>query len=370
MLYEIDFIPVGNGESSGDAICMRFSQDAGITWYVGVIDGGTNDSGEALCDHIKKYYSTEIVDFLICSHPHQDHSSGLTKVLETLSVQKVLMHCPWNYVDHIHALVADGRVTKDSLKQRLIDGHAAAYKVYEMAEDQNIEIFDAFSDYPKHGIPSLNIVGPSTTWYLEQIVNFQSIKEITEDSSSTDNSRSFKSLLKGIVNMIVEKWDDEKLVEPEPNATSAENNTSIISMFDFNGKKVLLTADAGVEALELAGDHMEDTGIDLHSFSLFQVPHHGSKRNVGPAILNRLAGKISTEGSEPTYTAMISASKEGGPKHPNKRVVNALIRRGGKVVATQGSSKCHHSQGLQPREGWGVAEGLPFYHEIEDANND
>lgn len=120
MEYEIDFLPVGEGEKSGDAICLRYSYDNGISWYVGVIDGGTQDSGEALCEHIKKYYNTEIVDFLICSHPDQDHASGLSVLLDNLHVQKVLMHCPWDYIDHIYEAVNDGRVTKQSLRQRLI----------------------------------------------------------------------------------------------------------------------------------------------------------------------------------------------------------------------------------------------------------
>ncbi|BDD88890.1 hypothetical protein [Desulfofustis limnaeus] len=370
MLYEIDFLPVGNGESSGDAICLRFSKDSGFTWCVGVIDGGTQDSGEALCNHIKKYYSTELVDFLICSHPHKDHSSGLTTVLETLNVQKVLMHCPWNYVDQIYVLLNDGRVTKESLKQRLIDGHAAAYKVYEIAEAKGIEVFDAFSDFSGHGIPALNIVGPSTTFYLEQIANFQSIKEIAGDSTSASMSSSLKRFLKGVVNMIAETWDEEKLVDPEPNATSAENNSSIISMFDFNGKKILLTADAGVEALKSAADHIESIGYELQNFSFVQVPHHGSRRNVGPTILDRLVGRINGQGDPAKFTAMISASEDGSPKHPNKRVVNAIIRRGGKVVATLGTAKCHYSSGMPAREGWTAVESLPFYNEIEDGDDD
>jgi len=64
MLYEIDFLPVGEGERSGDAICLRYSSDQGKNWYVGVIDGGTQETGEPLCNHIDKYYNTDKIDFL------------------------------------------------------------------------------------------------------------------------------------------------------------------------------------------------------------------------------------------------------------------------------------------------------------------
>ena len=44
MEYEIDFLPVGDGEKSGDAICLRYSYDGGESWHVGVIDGGTQNN--------------------------------------------------------------------------------------------------------------------------------------------------------------------------------------------------------------------------------------------------------------------------------------------------------------------------------------
>lgn len=100
MEYEIDFLPVGDASSSGDAICLRYSNDEGVTWHVGVIDGGTQASGEALCQHIQTHYGTTTVDFLICTHPDQDHASGLSNVMEQLTVKKLLMHCPWDYVDY------------------------------------------------------------------------------------------------------------------------------------------------------------------------------------------------------------------------------------------------------------------------------
>ncbi len=44
MDYEIDFLPVGECERSGDDICLRYSLDEDLSWYVGVIDGGTQES--------------------------------------------------------------------------------------------------------------------------------------------------------------------------------------------------------------------------------------------------------------------------------------------------------------------------------------
>jgi beta-lactamase superfamily II metal-dependent hydrolase len=367
MLYEIDFLPVGEGEQSGDAICLRYSLDEGLTWYVGVIDGGTQDSGESLCEHIEKYYGTDVLDFIVCSHPDQDHASGLSYVVENLSVKKVLMHCPWDYVNYIFDRVSDGRVTRESLRNKLIEGHPYAYKLYELAIEKDIPIFHAFSDSQDHNIPYLLIAGPSSTFYLQQLINFRSITDVTEDiDKGYGLLRGVMEAAKKAVNWITETWDDEKLVDPEDDATSSENNSGIILLFDFDGKKKILTGDAGVPALEQSAGYLEGQGIMLRDFSFVQAPHHGSKRNVGPTILNRLIGQPVSQGTDPTFTVMISATKESNPKHPNKRVVNAFARRGGKVIATQGSAKYHYSPGTPDRKGWSTAEPLPFYTEVEE----
>lgn len=364
-MYEIDFLPVGDGESSGDAICLRYSNDSGNTWIVGVIDGGTKDSGEAICLHINQLYETSIVDFLICTHPDQDHASGLSIVLENLTVKKVLMHCPWDYVDHIFEEVNDGRVTKESLRARLIDKHPFAYRVYELAQEKNIPIFHPFSDINNHNIPNLVIAGPSQDFYLNQVINFRSITNFTEESIKENDF--FEGILKSIntvTNWLVETWNNEALTDPEEDATSSENNSSVISYFNFNGHKALLTADAGTPALEKAADYLENYGEELKEFKIFQVPHHGSRRNIGPSILNRLIGHPKLFGENNTFIAFISCSKNGEPKHPNKKVVNALTRRGGRTVATQGEKKCYLNS-KNPDRGWPEAIPLPFYDEIE-----
>ena len=53
---EIDFLPVGNGDKSGDAIAVRYGYPG--NYKVMVYDGGTKESGEALVEHIRKHYGT------------------------------------------------------------------------------------------------------------------------------------------------------------------------------------------------------------------------------------------------------------------------------------------------------------------------
>ena len=97
-----------------------------------------------------------------------------------------------------------------------------------------------------------------------------------------------------------------------------------------------------------------------------QVPHHGSKRNVGPTLLNRIVGP--RLGSQPTSTKMtvvVSASAEGAPKHPAKKVTNAYNRRGAKVLGTQGTS-IRIPYDAPNRADYGPAAPIPFYTEVEE----
>jgi len=369
MLYEIDFFPVGDGEKSGDAISLRYSSD-GIHWTIGVVDGGTQTSGEAMVEHIPKYYESNKIDFVICTHPEQDHASGLLTILEELNVSHLLMHCPWDHIDQIYNFVTDGRVSKESLRKRLIEGHPYAYSLYEKAKSSNINIYEPFSDNAllKLFFPNLKIIGPSKFYYIACLCNFKSITEATETILESVMRKSIELSKKAssVVNWIKETWNYETLLEPAKDAVSSENNSGVISMFTFGENNILLTADVGVPALNNAIEHISSCGRSIGRISLFQAPHHGSKRNLGPSVLDKLLGEKREEGNQPEYTAMISATKEKNSKHPSKKVVNALIRRGAKVVATQGTTICHHSNGIQPRERWQTVTPLSFYDQVED----
>src|SRR5688572_1286072 len=105
MAYQVDFLAVGDGAKSGDAIAMRFGDFANpLQTYVVVIDGGFQSSGEALVEHIRREYQTTYVDLVVSTHPDNDHSSGLAPVLEKLQVGKLWMHKPWEHTYDIARL--------------------------------------------------------------------------------------------------------------------------------------------------------------------------------------------------------------------------------------------------------------------------
>lgn len=369
MPYEIDILAVGEGERSGDAIAVRFGNLQGRPeeQAVIVIDGGTLDSGERLVNLIKSTYRTSRVAMALSTHPDGDHSSGLTVVLEELEVGELWMHKPWDHSAEIKGWFADGTLSNDRLSNTLRKELENASDLDKIARRKGIPVIEPFSD---NGIndrySNVRILGPTKSYYESLLPHFRDTPDAKSSFGSYEGFRSFYERAAGLATKVLENWGLETLKEPVEDATSAENNSSAILLLTLDGRNLLFSADAGVPALTQAADYAGLLGIDLRSCVFQMVPHHGSKRNVGPTILNRIVGpKLSGPPSSPSKTVVVSAAKEGEPKHPAAKVTNAYLRRGVRVLATQGDNVLvRHETPL--RLGYGPADPVPFKPEVEE----
>jgi hypothetical protein len=102
----------------------------------------------------------------------------------------------------------------------------------------------------------------------------------------------------------------------------------------------------------------------MQDFMFVQIPHHGSRRNVGPSILNSILGPIKPNGTAPHARAYVSAPRDDD-SHPRKMVLNAFLRRGFGVAATQGR-KIAYWGGFPTRPGYDPLQVLPFATQVED----
>lgn len=346
---EIDFLAVGNGEKSGDAIAFRYGDFSDPSKQnVIVIDGGTKESGKELCKLIKETYGTKTIDVVICSHPDGDHASGLTEVLgdEELTISHLLIHKPWEHSKTIRNLFHDGRITNDSLSDRLKAAYNYAHECVEIAEKRGINIHEPFSGL-SYGDKTIRVLGPDKEYYQSLLPDFAKSPQ-----TKVSTLQKSYSVIKEAVNWVKETLQIETL--SEDGETSAENNSSTVILFEFENEKYLFTGDTGIPALNRVLDYSKVKQIDISNIKFMQVPHHGSKRNISPSILNSIKCKI----------AYISASKDS-PKHPAKKVINAYIRRGAKVYTTEGTGLNHHVNTVT-RSGWSAATPQPFYNKVEE----
>nr|WP_314523849.1 MBL fold metallo-hydrolase [uncultured Acinetobacter sp.] len=362
--YEIEFLPVGNGEKSGDCILFHYVEDN--VEKIIAYDGGTQTSGKAMVEHIKKYYGMDKIDYLINSHPDGDHVSGLTYVLENMKVGEVWIHQPWKYSAEILDLFHDGRMTANSLSERMKTKLRLAHRVYELAIQQSIPVYEPYAGAQ---IGPFTVLSPDEDWYKNTLVPDFSKTPPKAKMVFENIMDGLENLVETVAKLLEESWTDENL--PNNVQTSAENNSSVVLYANLLGRGFVLTGDSGVEAIDRACIFAEQDNLRLkEDLKFVQVPHHGSRRNVSTTVLNRLLGEpinFDAHNLILNKTAFVSAS-QSSKKHPRDRVVNAFMRRGFKVIATKGSTKRHYN-GMPERAGWGSVTPLEFSYEVDDTDN-
>lgn len=341
--YEVDFLPVGNS-TSGDAICIRYEIE-GQT-FIHVIDGGYEEDGQKVLDHLSKYYDSDKINHVVATHPDGDHTVGLRKVLETSTVGALWMNRPW--VHAVELLPYFSRYTNaENLAKALREVFPNLAKLEDIATERGIPIYDAFQG---RKIGALTVLAPSKDAFLQYIADDDKTPKAAQDATG-------RTLLGGVMRVVVEgvrmiqaAWGAE--VFPA-NDTSPRNNMSVVQFANFSGEKVVLTADAGRAGLEEAAAYAPISGLDLPAseLRLIQVPHHGSRHNVSTEVLNLWLGEVGDEAQETRSTAIVSAGKDD-QDHPRKVVVRAFMHRGARVVETKGKTICFSGGAAPAREGW------------------
>jgi len=326
MGYEVHVLPVGNRYKNGDAIAVRWGQPG--AYKVLVYDGGSTESGKALVTHVRDRFRSSRVDYVVSSHPDGDHASGLVSVLKRLEVGELWMHRPWLHSSAVREAVQTHRAAGTPLADRLRSKLRAARKLEIAALQRGIPIHEPFQGAD---IGGFRVLSPSRDWYLDVLLPAFGQPPPTPPGAAAVAHPGPADR---------ESWDRELLRESVH--TSADNEASVILWGDFDGQGVLLTGDAGIRALNHAANQAQAEGIDLPArLRLLQVPHHGSRHNVSPSVLDRLLGpRQPRHDGQATKRAFVSAGV-GSVAHPHAMVTNALLRRGATPYATRGLTLSH-----------------------------
>jgi beta-lactamase superfamily II metal-dependent hydrolase len=349
-VYEVDFLPVesenGPGSKSGDAIAVHFKRATNGEDMVIVIDGGFTAVGDDLADHIETRYGTRYVDLVISTHPDADHINGIARLLERLHIQELLLHQPKLH----HPDISD------------FSNIEAVENLLEVAEERLVTVTEPFTGLTRFE-NQLTILGPTREYYEELVA--QHIQE--ERSGTTMRAAStagrFIELAKGFLDRTLSNFPMETLTDD--GETGPRNNSSVITLLQLDGQRLLFTGDAGIPALEAAASVYEQRIGSFSEFPLgfIQIPHHGSKHNVGPRVLDRILGPKGHPFS--TSTTAFASSAKADEKHPSPKVINAFSRRGCSVSASEGRSITHYYK-APPRDGWSILIPLPPLQEDDD----
>jgi len=408
MGYEIDFLAVGDGSRSGDAIALRYGNLFGRRdeQVVVIIDGGDCDAGERLVSHVRTYYKAKDVNYVISTHPDCDHVSGLKVVVEQLKVGTLLMHRPWDHAHEIRQTFRDSRFTPTGLASKLEKALAAASDLEDAARSRSIPIYEPFAG-TRTPDGRLLILGPTKDYYQSLVCKFDrtpaaaklpdswiadalrnysrtgaasniftsassgttglaSLFGTARTASSTPSLGLFAGVARERDNLVSAYLGTTEAPRSVigtalmdslrgANDTSAQNNSSAILLLSVDGQRVLFTGDAGVGALTAAASYAASVGLSLTGLDGWQVPHHGSRHNVNSAVLDLIGGPF----------AFISAAVAGKPDHPSSNVTNALIRRGTQVFGTCGLNLWHRRDAPE-RSGYKAADPVPFDFDTSD----
>jgi beta-lactamase superfamily II metal-dependent hydrolase len=350
-VYEADFLAVeADGvpsSRSGDAIAVRFTSASDGRQRVIVIDAGFTSVGADVVRHIKTHYSTTIVDLVISTHPDADHLNGLRTVVEELQVRELMVHMPRA---HAASVV-------DFANLEALDG------LIDAARRRGVPITEPFEGVTRFS-GELRILGPSQEFYEEKL-KLHLEEEATGQGAAAralHATKSFALAARDLLTGTLSGFPAETL--GEDGDTSARNDASVITLLSVDGDRLLFTGDAGIEGLGRAADSYERNLGAFHDWplKLLQVPHHGSRINLSPSLLNRVVGP---PGAPHAATEAIVSSAKADPKHPSPRVTNALGRRGIPVVATEGRGICIFSGDVR-RQGWFPVEPIGPLAESED----
>jgi len=356
--FEIDFLNVESSKS-GDAITIRYSVNN--TKRIHVVDGGFQGTGEKVVTHIKEYYDDpDRIDVVVVSHQDGDHAGGLRTVLEEFKVGALYMLRPWDYADELIDRFSRFR-SVDNLVKRLKKIYPNLAALEEIALEKNIPIYEPFQGFQ---IGEFYVLAPSKSRYLDLLVESEKTPESKKEERLDSLLAFAQNSRRSVINFLRSAWGEEIFSNEE---TSAENNMSIVQYANLCGKNILLTADAGRDALLEAADYAPHVGLQLPGIDQFQVPHHGSRRNVSTEVLDRWLGKrlgYPLSIGREKYTAIVSAAKKD-KDHPRKAVVRAIYHRGGKVISTE-SSNIQIRFNAPSRTGWYTVNPLPYPREQEE----
>ncbi|QVJ80414.1 Metal-dependent hydrolase, beta-lactamase superfamily II [Prevotella sp. khp1] len=306
--YLIRFFQVGTGSKGGDAILIRLFDEYDNEHLV-LIDGGYKETGDSIIKYIKSECSTLHIDAVFNTHPDRDHISGLVNVLgdDDITVGFIVMNRPWKDAKFTKEMFNDKRITEDSLIKRLKDAFTIADEIASIAKERGIDIYSGFAG-DNWNSNVITVLGPSEPLYKKGLLSSDKTPESYVEDGFDDYVPTKYTEEDYVKDKPIEWYDDEK--------TAAVNQTSLVIALTLGNFKVLFTGDAGKEAINSALDYYEKNGGKASDFTVVQLPHHGSRKNIDPTILGRFG--------TPEY--IISCPPDGESEgHPSRRLINKIL---------------------------------------------
>lgn len=279
---QITFKNVGQG----DSIILEWSRNNEPR--LGIVDCHIFQNTNPTVRHLQKVGCRKI-DFIILSHPHDDHFSGMLELLEFCEKQDIpilrFMHSAAIHPQYLN--FANINSSDQELLQKIFQKVKALYEkklirnAGYISQDTIIPLYDAFS---------IKVLSPSSP----EVEKF--IKTIGH-------------------------YSDQSYAE----CSIAANLLSTVLLISNEKIGCLLTADAEKSTFKRLKDRHSDEFESL--LMIGQIPHHGSKSNHYPPFWSNLK-------RTQNVVAAVSAGVNNKYGHPNSDVVSDFSTWGYETFST------------------------------------
>lgn len=310
-MIDVDILPASTKSSGGDSVLIRIGQFSynnprSNKQKVILIDGGYVENAERIENHLNVHYNTDTIDLVIISHPDMDHIAGFAKLLDNgrIKVKKTFIHDPWKHAHVIFQRTQDGRRTTNSIKGKFEDTLKKLSVVLDVCDGVNTEPF-GLTNLPEF---NLKILGPSKETYRNLLLQFEGMEKQHQRRTISENIYTDER----------HHYTDSVRHFLDAPITSAKNDTSTVILLQDSEQKplVLFTGDVGVDGLSEALAIADENKIGYQNVSLFQIPHHGSVKNLNAHLLDKINPKM----------AYVSAPPEN-PDHPSAVMLNGITQQ-------------------------------------------
>ncbi|GAB3879685.1 hypothetical protein GCM10028824_43550 [Hymenobacter segetis] len=281
-MVSLTFKDVGQG----DSIILEWLD--GSEKRIGVIDCNKKEDSNPVLKHLIDG-GYDRIEFLILSHPHEDHYSGFIELFEHCLKEQIPIGWFGHTVFHLNKDYWKFFEPTPGPVQEL----GKIVKLLPALRSQGLlgKICQLMEGWQRQLTPNLAIKTLSPAHLEGEAYN----RLVRLDSSSNPKE-----------------------------ASQAANMLSTVLLITINSFNILLTADAVTSTLKRLNSDPELEGI---AYSIVQAPHHGSKKNYSGRFWKGLAAEAGRK-------AVISSGHHDGYRHPHLQVLTKLQKLGFTIHAT------------------------------------
>ena len=203
--YEIDFLDVGS-KRSGDAIALRYRVSG--RELIHVVDGGYQATGDALVNHIRRYYGDpQYIDHVVVTHNDGDHAGGLRSLFGTFTIGTLWMLRPWLYAGELIHVFRHYRSVQN-LEQRLRELYPNLVELEQLALQTGTPIEAPFQGAQ---IGAFRAAAPGKDRYLRCIVESERTPEaVSAYEPVQPPSGGLAGMLSAMTAYASAKWGEER----------------------------------------------------------------------------------------------------------------------------------------------------------------